>query len=69
MQNPSGKSKAGRVVFDVTPGRQLTPITPRHERGFLLQGECFKQLPQSNDPRHSDNACSAARAADVTEGE
>ena len=39
ISNPS-QGKAGIVVvFDVTPGRQLTPIAPRHERGFLLPTE------------------------------
>ena len=31
---------------------------------FLLSGECFKQLSLTNDPRHTDDAGSAARAAD-----
>ena len=36
----------------------------RHERLFYFRGEWFKQLPLTNDPRHSDDAGSAARAAD-----
>ena len=60
MQNPSGKSKAGRVFFDATPGRQLTPIAPRQVRVFLLTGECFKQLPSTNDFHHSDDAGSVS---------
>ena len=66
MQNPSGKSKARRVVLDVTPGRQLTPIAPRQVRVFLLTGECFKQLPHTDDSRHTDDACSPAGDADGT---
>ena len=29
---------------------------PRHERGFHCSGECSKQLPSTNDTRHSDDA-------------
>ena len=29
-----------------------------------MQGECFKQLPLSHDPRHSNDAGSASGAAD-----
>ena len=44
----------------------MTP--PRHERGFYCSGECFKQLPITNDPRHSDDAGSLARATDGSQG-
>ena len=39
----------------------LSPAT----RGFFyFGGECFKQLPPSNDHRHSDDFGFTARAAD-----
>ena len=31
---------------------------------FYCSGECFKQLPPTNDHRHSDDSGSTARAAD-----
>ena len=31
--------------------------------------ECLQQLPQSSDPRHTDDLGSASGAADGTEGE
>ena len=36
--------------------------------GVFLKGECFKQLPSTNDPRHTDDAVSVAGATDGTEG-
>ena len=42
--------------------------SPANKQGFLLQGECFKQLPLTHDPRHLDDAGSTSGATDGTQG-
>ena len=49
--------------------KQAQTISPAMSRVFYYSGECFKQLPLTNDPRHTDDAGSAAGAADGAKGE
>ena len=43
IQDPKGKSRGRLGVAIDLPAKQLTPVTPRHVRGFCMPVEAGRQ--------------------------